>query len=129
MSISDFSIITQKINNLHSKIRQDDGHLLFDYSEKKHTFKNKNLTKFYVRKLLDKLRINKSVIEKCLKSPLSNLAKVLELSHRIAKGKLSYDSLIQLKDLLGDDLKIISSQLKNPIIFQDVKGFIERHIY
>jgi len=81
-----------------------------------------------VEKLLKKMNIPQLTIDKCLKVPLSQFAKVLELTHKMVSGKVKYERLADLKTLICDDLKIIPAKLKDAKVMADVKGYIERHV-
>lgn len=128
MKEGDFNIINQHIQNLHARLRKDDGDLLFHYPEKKNAFKNKKLTVFFVERLLYKFRLPTGIVQKCAKAPHPVVAQVMDLVHKIVVGKLPYSKLADLKGLLCEELSVIPVKLKDAVIFNDVKGYIERHV-
>lgn len=128
MSESDFNLITQHIKNLNSRIRRSDGDLLFNYKVHRRPYKKRDLSLYFVERLLYKLQIQKGIIDKCIKAPLSSISKILELTHLMVKGKTSYMRLAELKTLLCEELRVIPQKLNDPFIFNDVRGYIERHV-
>ena len=118
----------QQLQDLHSKIRREDGDLLFNYKVRRHTFKAKKLSVYFVEKLMKRMRIPEATVAKCIKAPLATIAKVLAHVHKMVQGKLPYTRLADLRTILCEDLKIIPDKIKDPFVFNDVKGYIERHV-
>ena len=124
ISSADFKMMTHKLE----VATKDESSMLHQYNVRRDTFKNKKLSKYFVEKLLKKLEIDEELIRKCIQVPLSSLAKVIEISHRIVSGKEELGQLISIKDLLCEELKIIPTKLKNPKIFNNVKNYLNTHV-
>jgi hypothetical protein len=105
-----------------------DHGILYDHKVRRHTFKNKKLTKFFIKKLLIKLEIPEQTADKCVKVPAATYAKILDLFHKIVNGKFGFGKLGDLRTLLCDDLRVIPSRLEDPKIFNDVRNFLNEHI-
>ena len=118
------------LNNIvySSNFLKTDHPLLYDSLMKKKTFKQKKLSKYFVKKLLKKLEIDQETIDKCLKAPLSSFAKILTLSHEIVNGKKGFGELSVLSNWLCDDLRIIPEKLNDSTIFNDVRNYMNSHI-
>lgn len=107
---------------------QSDTALFFSSSMKKDAFAKSKLTKYYVRKLLEKLQIGAGVIEKCMKAPLSAFAKVMKLSHSIVIGAAGYGELVTMSKLLCEELKVIPEKLTDSSIYNEVRNYMNNHI-
>ncbi len=109
-------------------MRNGDGQLLFNFNlNKSHTMK-KDLTWYFVNKLLEKLQVADGTRMKCMKAPMASLVKVLELAHLMVNKKAPYSRLAEIKGYLCDELRIIPQRLSNPAVFNDIKQYIERHV-
>jgi len=101
---------------------------LDNYRVKRETFKNKKLTKHFVKLLLQKFELPEGIIEKCLKVPLSVYSKVLDISHAIVNGKAGFGKLADLRALMCDELKVIPDRLNDVKIFNDIRNYLYKHV-
>lgn len=117
------------LNNIIAKASGAAGStILTDFRMQKQAFKKKKLTKFFVEKLLQKLQIDRPIIQKCIKAPLSTFAKILKLTHDIVNGKAGFGQLSVLGEWLCEDLKVIPEKLNDSTIFNDVRNYLNTHI-
>ena len=118
------------LNNIIAKAKKGTSNsILNDIHMKKEPFRKKKLTKYFVKKLLQKLRINGPTIKKCLKAPLGTYAKILKLAHEIGNGKAGFGQLSQLGKWLCEDLKVIPEKLNDSSIFNDVRNYVNSHVH
>jgi len=127
MSQTDINVMSAKIKELSSAKKQDHG-MLDDYRMNRDIWRNRKLSRHFVKTLLQKLDIPQSHIDKCLKVPLAVYSKVLVLIHNIVNGKAGYGKLAELRKLMCDDLKIIPKRMKDALVFKDVRNFMNKHI-
>jgi len=102
--------------------------ILDNYRVKREAFKNKKLSIHFVKILLIKLEIPEMTIDKCIKVPLSTIAKILDITHLIVNGKAGFGKLSELRGLMCDELKVIPERLGDPKIFNDVRNYLNKHV-
>jgi len=126
MSQTDVNVIGMKVKDL-SKAKGNHG-ILHNYRLQTDVFKNKKLSRHFVKVLLETLEIPQNHIDNCLKAPLAIYSKILDITHKIVNGQADFSKLGDLKGLMCDDLKVIPSRLKDPVIFNAVKNYLNEHI-
>jgi len=102
--------------------------LLYEARLKGKVSKDKQLTKYFVVKLLSKLEYRHDIIEKCTKVPMKTFAKIMDLCVEIIKEENNLYDLQILDDWLCKDFSTISKKLDDPKLYHDTEGYLKRHV-
>ena len=107
----------------------EDHPLLYSKKLKKSIDSNRKLTYYFVKKLTMRFGLNEEKANNCAKAPAPVMAKVMELCHTIVSKNKPLKLLAVLKDWLCPEMKIVSKALSDKLIEQNVKSYINRHIF